>query len=152
MPISLVNYLIMALLALSPISEVRGALIYGFSAGMEPYSLLAISTLLNIIIVPVLFWLLGLSKLRELAFKVFGKNAKSKIEKNQQKFEKWGLLALIPFVGVPLPLTGAYTGVLISEALDFDRKKASLAIALGVIMAAAIVFLGLSGVVHFLKL
>ncbi len=148
----MLEYLIMAILAVAPVSELRGAMLYGLGAGLNHYAIFFGATLLNIAVIPALFWVLRAAKFRNLAFRLFGKHVQSKIDKNRTKFEKYGLWVLIPFVAVPLPMTGAYTGVLITEILDFNRKKAFLAIALGVVIAAAIVFLGLSGVVRFLRL
>ena len=52
-----------------------------------------------------------------------------------EKYEFWGLVL---FVGIPLPGTGAWTGSGIAALLHMDRKKAFLAIILGVIMATVI--------------
>ena len=48
-------------------------------------------------------------------------------------------IALLLFVAVPIPGTGAYTGMLAASILDIDFKKSFLAISLGVIGAAIIV-------------
>ena len=47
--------------------------------------------------------------------------------------------ALLLFVGIPLPGTGAWTGTLAASLLDLDFKKSILAIALGVVLAAVII-------------
>ena len=52
--------------------------------------------------------------------------------------ERGEFIFLLLFVGIPLPGTGAWTGSLIASLLDFDVKKASIAILLGVCMAAVI--------------
>ncbi len=54
------------------------------------------------------------------------------------KAEFWGLVA---FVGIPLPGTGGWTGALIASLLKIDKKKAMLAILLGVAIAATIMSL-----------
>ena len=54
------------------------------------------------------------------------------------KAEFWGLVA---FVGIPLPGTGGWTGALIASMLKIDLKKASLAILLGIAIAATIMSL-----------
>ena len=53
--------------------------------------------------------------------------------------EKGEFLFLLLFVGIPIPGTGAWMGSLIASLFDFDIKKASLAILLGIFMAAIIV-------------
>jgi uncharacterized membrane protein len=54
------------------------------------------------------------------------------------KAEFWGLVA---FVGIPVPGTGGWTGALIASLLKIDLKKASLAILLGIAIAATIMSL-----------
>ena len=46
--------------------------------------------------------------------------------------------ALLLFVGIPLPGTGAWTGTLAASLLDLDFKKSILAVTLGVALAATI--------------
>ena len=52
---------------------------------------------------------------------------------------KYGYLGLTLFVAVPLPVTGAYTGTLAAWLFGMERKKAFLALSLGVVMAGIIV-------------
>ncbi len=52
--------------------------------------------------------------------------------------ERGEFVFLLLFTGIPLPGTGAWTGSLIASLLETDIKKASLAIGLGVLMAAII--------------
>ncbi len=48
-------------------------------------------------------------------------------------------IGLALFVGVPLPVTGAWTGSLVAFLFGIERKRAFLYITLGVLMAGAIV-------------
>ena len=52
--------------------------------------------------------------------------------------QKAEFLGLTLFVGIPLPGTGGWTGALIASLLKIDRKKASLAILLGIALATTI--------------
>ena len=52
-----------------------------------------------------------------------------------EKYEFWGLVL---FVGIPLPGTGAWTGSGVAALLHMDKKKAFLAILLGVAIATVI--------------
>ncbi len=54
-------------------------------------------------------------------------------------FERWGMLALVPFVALPLPVTGAWTGCLAAWAFGLPRWKSLAAIAVGVLTAGVIV-------------
>ncbi len=62
-----------------------------------------------------------------------------------RKAEFWGLVL---FVGIPLPGTGGWTGALIAALLKVDLKKASLAILLGIAIAATIMSLISYGIFH----
>ncbi|HZK28768.1 MAG TPA: small multi-drug export protein, partial [Clostridia bacterium] len=57
-------------------------------------------------------------------------------------------VALFLFVAIPLPGTGAWTGILASSILDMDFKRSVLATIGGVISAALIVYLTASGILH----
>jgi uncharacterized membrane protein len=59
-----------------------------------------------------------------------------------QKAGRSGLfVALLLFVGIPLPGTGAWTGCLVASVLEMDRKKSFLAAALGILMASIIMMI-----------
>lgn len=62
-------------------------------------------------------------------------------EKTHYYVQKYGTLGLAVFVAVPLPGTGAYTGVLASYIFEMDKKHAFLAIASGVVVAGILVTL-----------
>lgn len=55
-------------------------------------------------------------------------------------------LALLLFVGIPLPGTGAWTGTLAASILDMDFKTSVLAVMGGVLLASVIMLLASSGV------
>jgi len=55
------------------------------------------------------------------------------------KFERWGSLALMLFVAIPLPFTGAWTGTLLSYLFGIKFHHAILFIAVGSLIAAIIV-------------
>ncbi len=63
----------------------------------------------------------------------------------EPQMNKYGYLALAIFVGIPLPITGAWTGTLIAWLLDLNRKKSFIAIASGVIIAGVLVTLATLG-------
>ncbi len=61
------------------------------------------------------------------------------VEHKSKSIERWGFWGLVIFVGIPLPGTGAWTGVLAATLYKMEIKKAFLANALGVILAGIIV-------------
>ncbi len=135
--------MITALLSIIPISELRGAIPYGYLNNLSLSEVLIISVFFNCL-VPV-FGFFFLSTLHNLFMKigVYRRVIGTLIDRARvnvgAKVQKYGMLGLMLFVGIPLPITGAWTGTLGAWVLGLDRKKSFLAIVLGVLMAAAIV-------------
>ena len=68
-------------------------------------------------------------------------------QKLTEKAGRGGLfVALMLFVGIPLPGTGAWTGTLAASFLNMGIKSTAAAVSLGVIMAGVIVGLASTGV------
>ncbi|HDH07408.1 MAG TPA: ligand-binding protein SH3, partial [Candidatus Moranbacteria bacterium] len=59
--------------------------------------------------------------------------------KNERKFERWGAVALIAFVAIPLPMTGAFTGGVAASIFQVPVKTASVLLLIGCIIAGIIV-------------
>ena len=147
------KYLIVFLISMVPLIELRGAIPYavGFNLPIVPSILVAL--LGNMLPVPFIF--LFARKVLE-----WGKDKKvvggfftwclEKGEKGGRKLEAKagrGLYwALMLFVGIPLPGTGAWTGTLAASFLNMDFKKSVIYILLGLILAAAIMLLASLGV------
>ena len=155
------KYLIVFLISMVPLIELRGAIPYavGFNLPIVPSILVAL--LGNMLPVPFIF--LFARKVLE-----WGKDKKviggfftwclEKGEKGGRKLEaKAGrglYIALLLFVGIPLPGTGAWTGTLAASILDMDFKKSVIYILLGLLLAAAImlaVSLGVFGAISLVK-
>lgn len=139
------KYLIVFLVSMVPLVELRGAIPYavGFNLPLIPAFIIAIIGNM----VPVPFIYLFARKIFEWGKdkKLIGKFCKFclvKGEKGGRKLEKkagHGLyIALMLFVGIPLPGTGAITGSLAASILDMDFKKSVLSIMGGVIIAGII--------------
>jgi len=141
----MLNEFITFFTAALPLSELRGAiplaiLKYGFS----PYKAFIISALGNIL--PVLPLLVGLEKISEyLSHKFYWFNRffswlfERTREKHKDHFHYWGDLALFIFVAIPLPLVGAYSGVVAAFVFGIPLKRAFWSIVLGVLAAGLIV-------------
>ena len=67
-------------------------------------------------------------------------------KKLQAKAGRGLFVALMLFVGIPLPGTGAWTGTLAASMLDMDFKKSIIAVMLGVVIAGVIMGLASMGV------
>ena len=67
-------------------------------------------------------------------------------QKLQEKAGRGLFVALLLFVGIPLPGTGAWTGTLAASILDMDFKQSVTAVMLGVVLAGIIMGIVSAGV------
>ena len=146
----LVKYLIVFLVSMLPIVELRGAIPIAESMGLDILWYYPISIIGNILPVPIIY--LFARKVLE-----WGKDKKvignfftwclEKGDKGGKKLKESAgnngiFLALLVFVGIPLPGTGAWTGTLAASFLNLDFKTSICAVSLGVILAGIIMSLG----------
>lgn len=147
------HYLIIFFISMVPLIELRGAIPYavGFNLPLLPSYIICI--LGNMLPVPIIF-LFARKVLEWGADKpVIGKFFTFCLEKGhkggvklQQKAGKGLFLALLLFVGIPVPGTGAWTGTLAASLLDMDFKSSVIAVLLGVVLAGVIMGLLSAGV------
>jgi len=153
------KFLLAIILTIAPISELRIGLPLAINYGVEnniPLFLIFFTiVLINILMIFVIFFLLDnihhiLMKLKpyKWVFNAYIKRFQRKIDKFEKKYESIGFFALVLFVAIPLPGTGAWTGSLLSWIMELDRKKSILAISLGIIIAGLLIFLGSLGFIH----
>lgn len=133
-------------MAMLPIFELRLALPMAYFAyGFNIYESIALSILGNLIpVIPILFLLnYVVKKLSKWLYfeKFFNWLFKKTENRFNNKYQRWGKVALIFFVGIPLPMTGAWTGSLASVLFQIKPKTAFLLIFLGVLLSATIVSL-----------
>ena len=135
-----------------PIIELRGAIPLGAALGLPVCESFVLSVLGNMLPVPIilLFVKKVLSFMSKCKIKLFNKVANwvySKAEKNRVKIEKYSFLGIAAFVGVPLPMTGAWTGSLVAAFINMKFWKALLSALIGVLVAAVVMSLVSYGVV-----
>ncbi|MCM8783971.1 MAG: small multi-drug export protein [Candidatus Omnitrophica bacterium] len=137
------------LTAMLPVSELRGAIPLGFSLGMPWQKIIIFSLLGNIFPVPFILFLLDpiAEYLREFKlWKKFFNWLYIRTQKKARVIERYKFWGLVIFVGIPLPMTGAWTGAVAASLLDMRFKKALMGISLGIVIAGTIVtFLVLTG-------
>ena len=155
------KYLIVFLISMVPLIELRGAIPYAVGMGLPLVPSIIVSVVGNMLPVPFIF--LFARRILE-----WGKNKRyigrfftwclEKGEKGGRKLEEktgGGLyVALLLFVGIPVPGTGAWTGTLAASILNMDFKKSVLCVLAGVLLAGAIMLilsLGVFGAIDFLK-
>ncbi|MBQ6243538.1 MAG: small multi-drug export protein [Bacteroidales bacterium] len=155
------KYLIVFLISMVPLIELRGAIPYAVGFGLPIVPSILVAMVGNMLPVPFIF--LFARKVLEWGKdkKVIGKFFTWCLEKGEKGGRKLeakagrGLyIALLLFVGIPLPGTGAWTGTLAASILDMDFKKSVIYILLGLLLAAAImlaVSLGVFGAISLVK-
>ena len=129
-----------------PISELRGGLPFALSQGLSPLKAYLISVAGNIL--PVFPLLLLLRRLFIFfgRYKITEKTLNwtlARARKREDLVKRYGFGGLILLVAIPLPVTGAWTGTLVSFLLSMKIRHSFLAICIGVGIAGIIV-LGLS--------
>jgi uncharacterized membrane protein len=138
-----------------PISELRGGIPLAFSYGYSPLQAFLICVASNLIIIPILFFFLDYIHTYLIKIKFYQNQFERYIHRSKKKLEKhvgtkWEYVFLFLLVAIPLPFTGAYTGIILSWFFQLKRKKSYLSIVLGVITAGIIVTLLTKGVINIL--
>ena len=141
-----------------PLIELRGAIPVGISSlwgdPIPIIPLYAICIIGNMLPVPFIYLFARKVLIWGQDKNVIGKFFKWCLEKGekggkklQEKAGKRGLfVALLLFVGIPIPGTGAWTGTLAASILDMDFKTSIIAVMLGVVLAGIIMGLASAGI------
>lgn len=149
------GYLTLFIISIIPIVELRGAIVLMGGMDVNPIAgMLCCVAGSTVMVVPIILLIRPLIRKlkRSKIFAKFGKNLeqnlserapdvseenatgiKKKMSADAKKF--WGVLI---FVGIPLPMTGSWTGSCIAGILDFKLWKAALAVFFGNVAAAGI--------------
>ncbi|MDR1060663.1 MAG: small multi-drug export protein [Clostridiales bacterium] len=138
-----------------PLTEQRAAIPLGIWAmGLPPLPVMAVSFLGSLIPVPFILLFFNalinfLRKFRRLDF--LTGFIDRKVRAGSKKVERYKELGLILFIGIPLPMTGLWTGSAIAAFLGFDFKKSVICTMLGgaisalAVTAASVFFPALFG-------
>jgi len=129
-----------------PITELRASIPIGvFAYGLHPFAVWLLAVLGNI--TPTIVLLLVFPRLHNwlIAHPLFGGVVKKRLQKAERvfagKYAAYGAAALVAFVAVPLPFTGAWTGSLAAFVFGIPFRRSFPLIALGVCIAATVVTL-----------
>ena len=133
--------LLVFLISMVPILECRGGLLAAAGLGVDIMKAVPICIIGNLLPVPFILWFITpifnwmkkTKLLRPLVEKI-----EKKAEGKTDKLENGAFWALVLFVGIPLPGTGAWTGALIASMLNMKFKKAFPAVIIGVLLATVI--------------
>jgi len=140
------RYLIVFLISMVPLIELRGALPIALGMGLPTVPAYILCVVGNMLPVPVIYFFARKVLLWGADKKYIGKFFTFCIEKGEKGGRKLtqtagrsGLfVALMLFVGIPLPGTGAWTGTLAASFLNMGFKSTVASVSLGVIMAGII--------------
>ena len=147
------KYILTFLISMVPLVELRGGVTFGTGMGLPWHLCLLVCMIGNMIPVPFIFLFARKILVWGSDKKVIGKFFSWCLDKGekggkklQEKAGRGMFVALLLFVGIPLPGTGAWTGTLAASILDLDFKKSILAVVLGILLAGIIMTLLSQGV------
>ena len=129
--------------SIMPISELRGGIPFGLAKELNPFLVYLVCVGTNALAFPIVY--VFLEKFHPFFIKwnwykkLFDKLILRTRRKLEQQIEKYGFWSLLLFVMIPLPVTGAYTGSLAAWLFNIEKKKAFLAVLLGVMISGIIV-------------
>lgn len=147
------KYIAIFLVSMVPLVELRGAIPISQGFGLPLVWSYIICVIGNMLPVPVIYFFARKVLLWGANKKYIGKFFTFCLEKGekggkrlQEKAGRGLFVALLLFVGIPLPGTGAWTGTLAASFLDMDFKSTVIAVMLGVVLAGIIMGLASAGI------
>ena len=148
------KYLLIFFVSMVPLIELRGSIVMAVGMELDYFTALAVSVIGNMLPVPVIYFFARKVLLWGADKKYIGKFFRFCLEKGEKggqkltaKAGRGGLfVALMLFVGIPLPGTGAWTGTLAASFLNMGIKSTATAVSLGVIIAGIIMGVASTGV------
>ena len=140
------KYLLVFIVSMVPLIELRGGVPIAVGMGLNYWTALLVCIVGNMLPVPIIYLFARKVLLWGCDKKYIGKFFTYCIEKGERGGEKLkekagknGLfIALMLFVGIPLPGTGAWTGTLAASFLNMGFKETTKAVILGVVLAGLI--------------
>ena len=154
----LTQYLIVFFVSMVPLIELRGASPIAEAMNLPFVQYYIVAILGNMLPVPIIYFFARKVLIWGADKPVIGKFFTWCLEKGerggkklQEKAGRGLFVALMLFVGVPLPGTGAWTGTLAASILDMDFKSSVIAVMLGVVLAGIIMAVASTGVFSALR-
>ena len=139
----MLDYLLIFLISMVPLVELRGAIPIAIGMGLPAIESIVICAIGNMLPVPIVYFFARKFLLWGARQRYIGKICNFFVVKGERAGQKLvakagrrGLfLALMLFVGIPLPSTGAWTGTLGASFLNMGIKSTVVSVSMGVIMA-----------------
>ena len=148
------KYLLIFLVSMVPMIELRGSIVMAVGWDLDYFTALAVSAIGNMLPVPIIYFFARKVLIWGADRKYIGRFFRYCLDKGERGGQKLiartgrgGLfVALMLFVGIPLPGTGAWTGTLAASFLNMGIKSTAAAVSPGVIMAGIIMGVASTGV------
>ena len=149
------KYLLIFFISMVPLIELRGAIPVAVGMDLNYWESLVICVIGNMLPVPIIYFFARKVLIWGADKKYIGKFFRFCLVKGERAGQKLtktagrkGLFfAILLFVGIPLPGTGAWTGTLGASFLNMGFKSTVVAVSLGVILAGCIMgILSVTGV------
>lgn len=151
-------YLLVFFISMVPVIELRGAIPVGLGLGLEVLPTYLVCVVGNMLPVPVIYLFARKFLIWGCDKPLIGKICKFFIVKGEKagralkaKAGRGLTIALLLFVGIPLPGTGAWTGTLAGSILDMKFKDVLIACMGGVLLAGVIIGLASAGLLGALS-
>ena len=140
------KYLLVFLISMVPLIELRGGVPIAVGMGLSYWNALVVCVIGNMLPVPIIYFFARKVLHWGCDKKYIGKFFTYCIEKGERGGQKLkrragrgGLfVALMLFVGIPVPGTGAWTGTLAASFLNMGIRATTVSVSLGVIIAGII--------------
>ena len=147
------KYLFVFLVSMIPLVELRGGVPIAIGMGIPGLTSIIVCAIGNMLPVPIIYLFARKVLLWGKDKPIIGKFFTYCVEKGErggqklaEKAGRQGLfVALMLFVGIPIPGTGAWTGTLAASFLNMGFKSTTLAVMLGVVIAGVIMAVGSTG-------
>ena len=144
------KYLLIFLISMVPLLELRGAIPTAVTMELDYLTSMVVCCVGNMLPVPLVYFFARHVLVWGADKPYIGRFFRFCLDKGQRGGEKLrakagrgGLfLALLLFVGIPLPGTGAWTGTLAASFLNMGIKSTAAAVSLGIVLAAIIMVVG----------
>lgn len=154
------KYILAFLISMVPIIELRGGVPFAMGLGIDHFTAVILCGIANMIPVPFIYFFARKFLNWGSRQKYIGKFCDFCLKKGERggqklvaKTGRGGLFfALLLFVGIPIPGTGAWTGTLAASFLDMGFKSTVLSVSLGVVIAGCIMAFGSASVLSLFGL
>ena len=154
------KYILAFLISMVPLIELRGGVPAAMAMGISAPAAIAVCAIGNMLPVPIIYlfarkilvwgstkpWIGGIFS------KILDKGEKAGQKLVATASRKGLFIALLLFVGIPLPGTGAWTGTLAASLLNMGWKSTTGAVSLGVVLAGIIMAVLSTGVFSIIGL